>query len=73
MAGYGNRTAPDLSPEDLKDHHDGTRLGVSHSNAYSGGHETYGSGATGTSILSQYHFPLKPLQSHPPYSLRISE
>ncbi|KAF2735929.1 hypothetical protein EJ04DRAFT_562881 [Polyplosphaeria fusca] len=47
MAGYGNRTAEDLSPADLEEHHSNTRYGVSHSNAYSGGHDTYGSGATG--------------------------
>jgi hypothetical protein len=39
MAGYGNRTAPDLVADDLAEHHENTRLGVSHSNAYSGGHE----------------------------------
>jgi hypothetical protein len=47
MAGYGNRTAPDLNPEDLSHHHDNTRLGRDDSHPYSGGHETYGSGATG--------------------------
>lgn len=47
MAGYGNRTAPDLNPEDLVEHHENTRLGRDDSHAYSGGHETYGSGATG--------------------------
>ncbi|KAF2112614.1 hypothetical protein BDV96DRAFT_497739 [Lophiotrema nucula] len=47
MAGYGNRTAEDLNPSDLEEHHSSTRYGVDHNNAYSGGHETYGSGATG--------------------------
>lgn len=28
MAGYGNRTAPDISPDSLKEHHASTRLGL---------------------------------------------
>lgn len=47
MAGYGNRTAPDLSASDLTDEHNNTRLGRDDSHAYTGGHETFGSGATG--------------------------
>ena len=48
MAGYGNRTAPDSMAEDLADQHDGTRLGLTESNApYSNAHRTYGSGMTG--------------------------
>ncbi|KAF1997083.1 hypothetical protein P154DRAFT_537408 [Amniculicola lignicola CBS 123094] len=47
MAGYGNRTNPDLDHNDLVEQHSNTRFGVDHSNAYSGGHETYGSGTTG--------------------------
>lgn len=46
MAGYGNRNAPDLNPEDLTHEHSNTRFGRDDSHAYSGGHETYGSGAT---------------------------
>lgn len=44
MAGYGNRT--DDSDPDLTEHHASTRYDISHSEAYSGGHETYGSAAT---------------------------
>ena len=47
MAGYGNKTSMDPNPTDLTDDHKNTRLGLNHSNAYSGGDETYGSGATG--------------------------
>ncbi|OAK97020.1 hypothetical protein IQ06DRAFT_338327 [Phaeosphaeriaceae sp. SRC1lsM3a] len=48
MAGYGNRTAPDYSPDDMKDQHGSTRLGVTDSHgAYSNAHPRYGSGTTG--------------------------
>ena len=47
MAGYGNRNAPNISPESLEPQHSETRFGRDDSHAYSGGHETYGSGTTG--------------------------
>ncbi|PSN74652.1 hypothetical protein BS50DRAFT_581445 [Corynespora cassiicola Philippines] len=47
MAGYGNRNAPDLDPSDLSTEHSNTRFGRDDSHPYTGGHETYGSGATG--------------------------
>lgn len=48
MAGYGNRTAPDYTAGTLGDQHDGTRLGLTDSQApYSDAHPTYGSGTTG--------------------------
>lgn len=46
MAGYGNRHAPDLQASDLANEHSNTRYDRDDSNPYSGGHETYGSGAT---------------------------
>ncbi|KAF2792565.1 hypothetical protein K505DRAFT_362795 [Melanomma pulvis-pyrius CBS 109.77] len=47
MAGYGNRKASDTTPEDLTHEHTSTRFGRADAHAYSGGHDTYGSGATG--------------------------
>jgi hypothetical protein len=48
MAGYGNRTAPDYTAEDLQDQHSTTRLGlVDSSTAYHNPHEKHGSGITG--------------------------
>lgn len=53
MAGYGNRHASDLVAEklhpehSLTKEHNNTRFDRDDSHAYSGGHETYGSGATG--------------------------
>ncbi|KAH7379400.1 hypothetical protein DE146DRAFT_317613 [Phaeosphaeria sp. MPI-PUGE-AT-0046c] len=48
MAGYGNRTAPDYSPDNMTEQHDSTRLGLTDSHgAYSNAHPTYGSGTTG--------------------------
>lgn len=48
MAGYGNKNAPDLNPEDLTHEHTNTRLDMHTSrDAYSGGHDKFGSGATG--------------------------
>lgn len=50
MAGFGNRTAPDLT-HDTADHlaedHKSTRLARDDSHPYSNPHDTYGSGATG--------------------------
>ncbi|KAF2270079.1 hypothetical protein CC78DRAFT_190617 [Lojkania enalia] len=46
MAGYGNRTNSEVAADDLKEHHSNTRYGRLDSNPYTGGHETYGSGAT---------------------------
>lgn len=42
--GFGNKT--DDADPDLSHHHANTRYDIAHTNAYSGGHETYGSGAT---------------------------
>ncbi|KAF2641162.1 hypothetical protein P280DRAFT_506782 [Massarina eburnea CBS 473.64] len=47
MAGYGNRNAPDITPADLEHEHTNTRFGRDDVHAYTGGHETYGSGSTG--------------------------
>ncbi|PVI06396.1 hypothetical protein DM02DRAFT_649904 [Periconia macrospinosa] len=47
MAGYGNRNAPDIAADTLEEEHSTTRFGREDSHAYSGGHDTYGSGATG--------------------------
>ncbi|KAF2678210.1 hypothetical protein K458DRAFT_395275 [Lentithecium fluviatile CBS 122367] len=47
MAGYGNRNAPDIVADDLTHEHTNTRFDRSDNHAYSGGHDTYGSGATG--------------------------
>jgi hypothetical protein len=47
MAGYGNRTMSDLDPNDLTHEHTNTRFGREDSHAYTGGHEKFGSGATG--------------------------
>jgi len=48
MAGYGNRTAPDYTAEDLQDQHSTTRLGLVDSHTpYHNPHEKHGSGITG--------------------------
>ena len=47
MAGYGNRKMSDLDPNDLTHEHSNTRFGREDSHAYTGGHEKFGSGATG--------------------------
>lgn len=47
MAGYGNRNNPDPVAADLEHEHTNTSYELGHDNAYHGGHDTYGSGATG--------------------------
>ena len=48
MTGYGNRNAPDTSPDDLIHQHTNTRLNLHTSrDAYNNPHERFGSGATG--------------------------
>ena len=76
MAGYGNRTAPDYTPEDLEAQHTTTRLGLVDSHTpYHNPHEKHGSGITGgagfgtyiflpPSLLTQYLLP--PSISNPP-------
>jgi hypothetical protein len=41
------RNAPDLVAEDLKHEHTNTHYDISGNHAYSGGHDTFGSGTTG--------------------------
>ena len=59
MAGYGNRTAPDYTAEDLQDQHSTTRLGLVDSHTpYHNPHEKHGSGITGGAGFGNPTLPL---------------
>jgi len=68
MAGYGNRTAPDYTAEDLQDQHSTTRLGLVDSHTpYHNPHEKHGSGITGGAGFGNSTLPL-PSSHRPPYA-----
>ncbi|KAF2205288.1 hypothetical protein GQ43DRAFT_468352 [Delitschia confertaspora ATCC 74209] len=46
-AGYGNKRASIPDPSSLSEQHSNTKFSPDDSRAYTGGHETYGSGITG--------------------------